>query len=225
MLLSARVLTGFGLLSLSALPVIHAAAPNAIGIKLVGRGSLLGRGETAGVVPAANWNNAIGLRGESALVDAAGVATGVTVAWAAQAMGNLLLSDTPGNPRLMLGYLDTLGTAPTTISVSNLPAWAPGYYVYVYADGYSGTFTRTAVYRLAGAFVRVTDNTDFTGAFTLANGSPGNYALFTVQGGTFTLTAEAAYSTDRFLRAPVNAIQIVPAAAGAFIVASNPVGR
>ena len=48
------------------------------------------------------------------------------------------------------------------------------------------------------------------GTFTQAAGTAGNYVKFTVTAGGFTLTATPISGTNPTLRAPVNAIQIVP---------------
>src|ERR1019366_9213143 len=52
----------------------------------------------------------------------------------------------------------------------------------------------------------------FSGTFTQANNSAGNYVLFTITATGFTITATPGASTDSDPRAPVNAIQIVPLA-------------
>ena len=59
--------------------------------------------------------------------------------------------------------------------------------------------------------VRLTDppNTDFSGTFTKAANSTGNYVKFTITGSGFTLTAKPVTGTNGTLRAPVNGIQIV----------------
>jgi hypothetical protein len=60
--------------------------------------------------------------------------------------------------------------------------------------------------------VNLTDpaNTNFSGTFTQANNSNGNYVKFTITATGFTITATPGVATDGFPRAPVNGIQIVP---------------
>ena len=55
---------------------------------------------------------------------------------------------------------------------------------------------------------------NFAGAFVSANGTAGSYLKFSVQSTSFTLTATPGTSTDSFIRAPINAMQIVPSPAG-----------
>jgi len=128
------------------------------------------------------------------------------------------VADQPGNARLMKGYLDTSSTSTTTIAVDGL---APrSYDVYVYADGANGSYTRTAAYTISGpgiatATAKLADaaGTNFAGTFTPADGSTGNYVKFSITAGAFTVTATPLAGTNATLRAPVNGIQIVPAAA------------
>jgi hypothetical protein len=178
----------------------------------------MGNTEVAGVVGKANWNDANGLTNTAgqALVDESGTATGATVTWNTNGVWSLPITDTPGNGRMMRGYLDTTG-ATTVVTVSGLPANAAGYDVYVYADGNNGTATRTGAYQISGAGITTTSvnltdaaNTDFSGTFTQANNSSGNYVKFTITATGFTITATPGTTTDAYPRAPVNGIQIVP---------------
>src|SRR5262249_59811011 len=84
----------------------------------------------------ANWNNAAGQSNATgqALLDESGTATGAKVVWNTNGIWNLAITDTPGNVRMMRGYLDMV-SGPTTVTVSGLPTNAAGYDVYVYADG------------------------------------------------------------------------------------------
>jgi hypothetical protein len=116
---------------------------------------------------------------------------------------------------MMLGYLDTVGGT-TTVTVAGLPTNAAGYQVYVYADGDNGSATRTGAYQISGPGITTTsvnliDEPDayFSGTFTQANNSAGNYVLFTINAKGFTITATPGASTDQYPRAPLNAIQIV----------------
>jgi hypothetical protein len=198
-------------------PVTPALA--AIGIDFVGSSpATLAPGESAGVVPKTNWNSASGASRSTplALVDDAGAPTSATVTWTATGEWMTPITDQPGNARMMKGYLDTSTTSVTTVTVAGLPSGA--YDVYVYVDGDNRSFTRTAAYRISGpgiaeTTINVTDpaDTNFAAAFTQAAGASGNYVKFRISGGGFTLTATPGTSTNSTLRAPVNAIQIVPA--------------
>ena len=124
----------------------------------------------------------------------AGDATAATVTWTANGVWSTPTADQPGNVRLMKGYLDTSTTSTTTVTVAGLSAGA--YDVYVYVDGDNHEFTRTGIYSLAvsGGIATTVKATDvalvnFSGTFTRAADSNGNYIKFTIVGGGFTLTA------------------------------------
>jgi hypothetical protein len=53
-------------------------------------------------------------------------------------------------------------------------------------------------------------NTNFTGAFTQANNSAGNYVHFSINATAFTITATPGTASDGTQRAPVNGSQIIP---------------
>jgi hypothetical protein len=119
---------------------------------------------------------------------------------------------------MMRGYLDTTA-GPTTVTVAGLAANAAGYQVYVYADGDNGSATRAGAYQISGVGVTTTSvnltdaaNTNFSGTFTQANNSNGNYVISTIPVAAtgFTITATPGASADVYSRAPLNAIQIVP---------------
>lgn len=180
--------------SLSAGPVLtriqsafRAALPSSgsgvISVKFVANATPMGTTEVAGVVPASNWNNANSFDGNTplALADANGNATGATIVWTADNLHSLPIADQPGNARMMRSYLDTHSGNATHVTVSGLPATTSGYSVYVYADGDNGTATRSATYQISGSGITTTSigltdaaNTNFSGAFTQANGSSGN---------------------------------------------------
>jgi hypothetical protein len=64
--------------------------------------------ETAGVVPKANWNNAIGPQASLhplPLNDETGAATGALATWFADVIVASNIPDTPGNSRMMNGSL------------------------------------------------------------------------------------------------------------------------
>jgi hypothetical protein len=202
------------------LSVSSASAATAIGIKFVGQGTAMGSTEVAGISAQSNWNNASGMSSAAplVLVNQSGASSGATVTWNTNGLYDLPISDTPGNYRMMRGYLDTVGGI-TTVTVAGLPSSAGGYNVYVYADGDNGGGTRTGAYQISGAgistsSVNLTDaaSTNFSGSFTQANNSNGNYVLFSITNAAtgFTITATPGATTDSYPRAPLNAIQIVP---------------
>src|SRR5262249_45305384 len=179
----------------------------------------------------ANWNNAAGQSNATgqALLDESGTATGAKVVWNTNGIWNLAITDTPGNVRMMRGYLDTV-SGPTTVTVSGLPTNTAGYDVYVYADG-DNPATRTGAYQISGTGIATTSvnltdpaNADFSGSFTQANNSNGNYVKYTITATGFTITATPGTATDGVPRAPVNGIQIVPRATATpdFTISGSP---
>jgi hypothetical protein len=193
---------------------------NAISIDFVGEDVPMASTEVAGVIAEPNWNNASGASSSSplALVNGTGTATTATVTWTANSVWETPIVDQPGNARMMKGYLDTGNTTTTTVSVSGLPSSANGYNVYVYADGDNAGDSHTSAYTISGTGITTTTislidapNTNFSGTFTQANNSAGNYVVFTTPNiSGFTISATPTASSSSFLRAPVNGIQIVP---------------
>jgi len=190
-----------------------------ISIDFVGQDVAMASTEVAGVVAEPNWNDASGVASTSplVLVNASGGATTATVTWSSNNVWETPITDQPGNPRMMKGYLDTGSTSTTTVTVAGLPASSGGYQVYVYADGDNGSATRTGIYTLSGVGLTTTTidltdaaNTNFSGTFTLANNSVGNYVVFTINAAGFTISATGGAASDGFPRAPINGIQIVP---------------
>jgi hypothetical protein len=191
----------------------------AIGIDFVGAGTSMASTELAGVVAHANWNSALGATASAglALVDDAGAATGARVTWTSANGWTTPITGTAGNARMMKGYLDTTATSTSTVTVTGL---APrGYDVYVYVDGDNGSSQRSGAYTISGAGITTTTVTaidaassNFSGTFVRASNSAGNYVKFTIGAGTFTLTATPGAAATSTRRAPVNGIQIVPAA-------------
>jgi hypothetical protein len=198
----------------------------AISIDFVGLDTPMQTSEVAGVVAKANWNTASGAASSQALVlkDENGTTTSASVAWSSDDAWQTPITDTPGNARMMKGYLDTGKGDATVVTVSGLPASSTGYNVYVYIDGDNGSATRTGIYQISGTGIMTTSisatdpsGTNFSGSFQQANSSSGNYVMFTIQASAFTLTATPGATTDSYRRAPLNGIQIVPVSA-----ASNP---
>jgi hypothetical protein len=196
------------------------AAARAVSIDFTGSGAAMSASESAGVIAKTNWNNAAGNASGAALSlkDETGVSNGATVTWSSDNNWALPITDTAGNARMMRGYLDTGNQNPSSISVTGLPAFGAGYDVYVYTDGDNDGITVSGIYTIGGpgiasASVMATDaaNVNFSGAFTQAVNSIGNYVKFSsIQASAFTITATPATASDGNLRAPVNGIQIVP---------------
>ncbi len=109
--------------------------------------SLMGAGETAGVVPAANWNNLSGANQGSAqaLVDDSNTANAASVTWKLVRPFDTNSSDSAGNNRMMLGYLDTANATTTTVGVAGISSafQSTGYDIYVYYDGGNGGIDRS----------------------------------------------------------------------------------
>lgn len=172
--------------------------------------------ESAGIVPAADWNNAAGSSGTIAsLLDNKSGSTGATASWQSGAIYSLPITESAGNARMMKGYLDALGSSTSTVTISKLPAGitAAGYDVYVYADGDNGGASRAASYALGSAAQGLTDaaNTNFSGSFLqAAAGGSGNCLKFSnLTAAGFTLTATPGTASDGNPRAPLNGIEIV----------------
>jgi hypothetical protein len=212
-------------------------APGVISVNFVGGGVSMSAAESAGVVPATNWNNATGATRTTPLPlnDGTGAATGAAITWRSDNVWSMPIVDQAGNRRLMKGYLDNGNEGTTTVTVSGLPAST--YDVYVYADGDNGSATRTGGYQISGAGITTTTinltdaaNTNFNATFTQASNSTGNYVRFsglTPGAGGFTLTATPGAASVGAKRAPVNAIQIVSTASPPpdFTIAATPGSR
>src|SRR5262249_17335160 len=149
------------------------------------------------------------------LVDDVGAITGARVSWTANGVFSLLIPNTPGNVRMMRGYLDTSNTTSTNVTVYDLPTsfTANGYDIYVYFDGDNLRESRTANFRMGPTIVSGTDapDADFSGTFVQAiAGLAGNYVV--IPGLTedrFVLEAIPPTAGGGTRRAPVNSIQIV----------------
>ena len=166
--------------------------------------------ESAGVVAALAWNNGTGNQGSlSSLTDNLGLPTSASATWTANNPWAIGLADTPGNYRMMNGYLDTTPTSTTAVTVSALPSYftAYGYDVYVYCNGDSTG--RAGDYTLGSTTIQAQDTSKYSGTFIQAANSPGNYVKFPgLTAGSFTVNAHASATAGGF-RAPVNGLQIV----------------
>lgn len=189
-----------------------------ISINFSGSGTLMASSESAGVVVETNWNNAQNASGFGlSLNDATGNPSEATATWSANGVYSTAISDTPGNNRMMKNYLDTGNTTTTTVTVSGLLPNTNGWNVYVYFDG-NNNETREGNYTISGPGITTTSiisydtaNVDFSGSFTQANSSPGNYVLFSIPNVSgFTVSATPINDSDSYPRAPINGIQIIP---------------
>ncbi len=213
-----------------------ATAPMIISIDFVGGDSAVDSGatgtvvmassESAGVKPATHWNSAANKAGTLAsLVLADGTTSPASVTWNSpvangetSATGSLDWTDSPGDVRMMNGYLDPRATAsPATITVSGLASpMSGGYDVYVYCfEDMTWGDTRTSKYTIGSTTHTVKQTepplvTSFAGYTLAPEAGAGNYVVFTnVTGTSFTLTATPGTSLHSTVRAPVNGIQIV----------------
>jgi hypothetical protein len=175
-----------------------------------GTPSAMASDEYAGQVVVDNWNNAAGAVGTvPALAQSDGTTTTASVTWACNNTWSSPITESPGDYRLMMGYLDNSPTTNTIVTVTNLPSAFTnnGYSVYVYCDGDNGSSAKAGIYSIGAVNCTATDsaNVNFSGTYVQANNAAGNYVVFsnlTING--FTLVASTSST-----RAPVNAIQIV----------------
>lgn len=175
----------------------------------------------AGVFGTSIWNNTSNATGTAASLnaDVGGVSTATSASvtwtsagtWASAGRGEENNTAPPGNDfNLMQGYLDS-GTTPetgvtvTVTGIDSIPVIDDLYNVAVYIKG--GVNGRGGVYSIGGQSITHTDTVAFDGTFE--SGPTGDYILFkNITGNEFTLTSVADAVS---FRAPINAIEIVPA--------------
>jgi len=170
--------------------------------------------EIAGVVPATHWNCGTARTGDLDLFDSSGNNTGARLIYVAGGTYLGSIPDRPGNDRMMCGYLETYGHDTTTLTVTSLPRSVTrhGYDVYVYCKGANGASTRVARYTVGPTSLIGTNtaNSDFDGTFKSGPAGDDDYVEFRdLTAGSFTLKATPVSSTDQYLRASINGIQIV----------------
>ncbi|HEV7298317.1 MAG TPA: PEP-CTERM sorting domain-containing protein [Tepidisphaeraceae bacterium] len=148
--------------------------------------------QTAGVVPAANWNDAVvssavtpSLAAGTVKDDAGNALASTTIGWSSTSVYRIFTATaTTGDGQLMKAYLDNNGAA--TITIANLPATFTdaGYKVIVYADSDKTDGDRVGQYRILsgtsgstqlGEAKYLRDSANFT-----ANGTSANYVESTV---------------------------------------------
>jgi hypothetical protein len=211
---------------------VQAQGQQSIGIKFNGGGGPGGNpppmdpSEVAGVVPQANWNNAMGAVAFNVgpLVDQSGVAiAGTSLAYGSANTWSTDVPDAPGDSRLMGGYLDSTNTSFTFVSVVGLSGWTSGPYdVYIYANGdaHGGRHAFYIINGIPPLTELILECTDFA-AFDPAvgyvedkqDGNGGNFIHFAgMTASNFYLLATPQNPkdpADNGTRAPVNAIQFV----------------
>ncbi len=222
-------------LSLALSPLVRA---DRIGVNFVGgsifNGTPMGATELAGFIPQQNWNNAVGASGSLSPEgdDGGSIPTyysGFNLTWNALNIGSTAIADTPGNNRLMKGFLLTLGvTTPgqVTVTVSGVPSHfvASGYAVIAYFDDWNTSGDQVEALTLnAPAYGTRTiygldpSGVDFSGAFQqvpsssaadLGAATPaGNFVVFAgLTDTSFTLTV---HSGSGGTAAVLNGLQIV----------------
>ncbi|HVT83082.1 MAG TPA: hypothetical protein VHM90_20765 [Phycisphaerae bacterium] len=202
--------------------------------------------ETAGVVPQAHWNTAGSANEADRLKNNVGSISGILVddtgkvladaaiSWKANNCSSTILTDAPGNNRMMRGYLDSadpanpLRSSTTSVTLTVPESYAKaGYDLIVYFDANSsaGSTDRVGRYRIfkgatatggavAQAFGKTVFNSDFGGKFVESKGgsaqqaTAGNYVVFHQLRET-TISLDATGVAGDVQRAPINAIQIV----------------
>lgn len=181
--------------------------------------------QPAGVIPAANFNNADGFTNGtiSNVVNNNGdTVGGLSISYSAGTEGvNSPTAATP-NEQLLNGFIAS-GTTAATTTISALPAGFGTYDLYVYlanATPSTGTYTYTAGTVVGGMFAptglaamqTAMAATSITGPFTMATATtPGNYLEFTgLSASTFQLSAAGVTGN-----APINGFQIVGPASAA----------
>lgn len=155
--------------------------------------------QVAGVVPAANWNNAVNASGTlGSLVGSDVGITTATVTWASNGLWTARNTPLDATPDQILtnGYLDDNENAGlTTITFANLPFIGP-YDVYLYYGSNENNRTGSATLGSTTIFF-ATNTSPFDGTFTAATpeddgaADDGEYALFSgVTGSGFTVTVD-----------------------------------
>lgn len=136
-------------------------------------------GEYAGVVAQPRWNVADGVSGSRRLTDSRGSQLAAVLNWSADQGARTSIPVSPGNFRLMKGYIKASASKDVQIEVKGLPAayTQRGYDVYVYY--YSGTTDCRGLFTVGMQQVTAMALEQFAGRFQLAGeATPGNYVVF-----------------------------------------------
>jgi len=208
---------------------LTAGAATSIGVNFAGGGGgdgnqiddarLLQPSQAAGVVSAANWNNAENASGTlNALVGSDVGITVATVSWVSNGLWtarNTPLNSTP-NQILTNGFLDdTTTTGTTMITFANLP-FIGAYDVYLYYGSDGNDRTGTATLGSTTIFFATNTNPfddDFTAATPGDDGAAdnGEYALFSgVTGTGFTIDVASLVATSNVGVHGVQIVGIIP---------------
>jgi MYXO-CTERM domain-containing protein len=195
-----------GLLAL--LVPFTAQASGPISINFVGKyTSAMGPAEQAGVEPQTCWNNVDSMVGTlTGLLDAQGVVTSAAVEWRGDPDYNGL-TESPGDNRMMRGYLQNLPGEDLSVEVTGLGPHP--YDLILYFDGNNGSTAWQMTYAVSGIQRTVTDPPGFTDpvVFTEDTGAGGNWTrIVGLSGDAFTLEAWSPSGHSGLL----NGLQIVP---------------
>ncbi len=179
--------------------------------------------QPAGVIPAANYNNADGFTNgtiSSVMNNNGDTVGGLSISYSAATEGTNSPTAATPNERLLNGFIAGSSATAATTTISALPAGFGTYDLYVYlanATASTGTYTYTAGTDVGGVFaptgLAATQTamaaTSIGGPFTLATATTaGNYLEFTgLTGSTFQLSATGVTGA-----APLNGFEIVSAA-------------
>jgi hypothetical protein len=186
----------------------------------------MGATETAGAtgVVKANWNSIFYSNGGFGdLKDDTGTATTTDAVWSNGLIGDMAITDSAGQNRMMRGYMAAAIGQVFEVNLYNIPPafTSEGFDIYIYSDNYNGgarTAKITSISTNRGtAIIQITDpaNTNFSGTYVNANYSNGNYGrVMNVTDANVTLRFENVSSADGWAGAAVNGIQIVARAAG-----------
>lgn len=181
--------------------------------------------ETAGVIPAANWNDAPDKQGWiTQLIDNRGEKTEASIHWSGglPPWTNVEVTETSGNAKMMKGYLDCNESTPTTIALAGLEKVFGGkpYDLIIYTDGQNGGATRASSFTIGAKTLFATDpgKTSFKDSFDEcieaeyeSVPAPGNYVRFhQLTDDTVNLEVRPGPSQDPWPRGVICGIQIVP---------------
>jgi hypothetical protein len=167
--------------------------------------------DIAGVVPASNWNVAVGDSGSTGLVNNAGLATGASVSWSSNntwSHGPSGFTPGSGNDKLMTSYLDGESNGvPATATFTGLSG--SSYNVYMYSADAQETVKQSGGFFVNGVHVPGSGDGSVGGP-TFIQTSPGvtgNYLLLknvAPVGGVISITDDGTS-----FRIPLNGVELV----------------